>query len=115
HVCEPARRGLLKIDLGVEWTAMTGLPFVWAFWAGRPEVLSGEDVAALIDARDAGVAASDRIATAYCPPEHAARGRAYLKDNILYRLGDRAEAGVQRYYQLPLARRGAARARARLF
>jgi len=109
------RRGLLKIDLGVEWTAMTGLPFVWAFWAGRPEVLSGEDVAALIDARDAGVAASDRIATAYCPPEHAARGRAYLKDNILYRLGDRAEAGLQRYYQLAVAHGVADEARTPVF
>ena len=28
--------GLTKIDLGAEWTRLTGLPFVWAFWAGRP-------------------------------------------------------------------------------
>ena len=27
---------LRKIDLGDEWTRLTGLPFVWAFWAGRP-------------------------------------------------------------------------------
>ena len=26
-------RGLNKIDLGAAWTAMTGLPFVYAFWA----------------------------------------------------------------------------------
>ena len=32
--------GLSKIDLGEQWTALTGLPFVWAFWAGRPGVLS---------------------------------------------------------------------------
>src|SRR4029450_7515510 len=28
--------GLNKIDLGEEWAGMTGLPFVYAFWAGRP-------------------------------------------------------------------------------
>src|SRR5205823_4894301 len=28
--------GLLKVDLGGEWTSMTQLPFVWAFWSGRP-------------------------------------------------------------------------------
>jgi chorismate dehydratase len=94
------RRGLLKTDLGEEWTSMTGLPFVWAFWAGRPQVLTSEDVATLMAARDAGVASSDALATAYCSPEHAARGRAYLRDNIQYRLGEREEAGLRRYYQL---------------
>ncbi len=39
--------GLNKIDLGDEWTAMTGLPFVWAFWAGRPGVLSETALRAL--------------------------------------------------------------------
>ena len=32
--------GVEKIDLGEEWTAMTGLPFVWAFWAGRAGALT---------------------------------------------------------------------------
>ena len=32
---EHETNGLDKIDLGYEWTAMTGLPFVWSFWAGR--------------------------------------------------------------------------------
>ncbi len=26
--------GLEKVDLGVEWHELTGLPFVWAFWGG---------------------------------------------------------------------------------
>ena len=42
-----AARGLRKIDLGDEWTRLTRLPFVWAFWAGRPGALSREAVAAL--------------------------------------------------------------------
>src|SRR5690348_5263249 len=31
----PAAFGAEKIDLGAAWSDMTGLPFVWAFWAGR--------------------------------------------------------------------------------
>ncbi|MEP6916600.1 MAG: menaquinone biosynthesis protein, partial [Acidobacteriota bacterium] len=58
--------GAAKVDLGEQWTSMTGLPFVWAFWAGRPEALSRTAVDALIAVRDAGVAASDEIADAYC-------------------------------------------------
>jgi predicted solute-binding protein len=34
------RLGLEKVDLGEEWVGMTGLPFVYAFWAGRPGAVS---------------------------------------------------------------------------
>jgi chorismate dehydratase len=95
-----AAAGLLKTDLGESWTQLTGLPFVWAFWAGRPGVLSAEALAALASARDRGVAASDEIADAYCGPQRAPLGRAYLRDNIRYTLDDRAEAGLRAYYQL---------------
>src|SRR3954454_10351972 len=64
--------GLTKIDLGAEWTRATGLPFVWAFWAGRAGAVSAGDVAALQKARDAGVAESDSIADAYCGEKRAA-------------------------------------------
>jgi chorismate dehydratase len=58
------RLGATKIDLGEEWKALTALPFVWAFWAGRRDALSGEALNALIAARDRGVAASDDVAAA---------------------------------------------------
>ena len=91
---------LSKIDLGEQWTGLTGLPFVWAFWAGRPGVLSEAALAALGAARDAGVAASDAIAVAYCGPARAALGQAYLRDNIQYVLDERAAAGLRKYYEL---------------
>ena len=100
---DPASRGLLKIDLGQEWTTLTGLPFVWAFWAGRRDALSADAIRVLTEARDAGVAASDAIADAYCGPERAALGRAYLRDNIKYMLGEREAAGLTRYYELAAA------------
>jgi len=92
--------GLLKVDLGEQWTTMTGLPFVWAFWAGRPEVLTGRHLEALTVARDRGVAASDEVAAAYCGPERVERGRAYLRENIKYMLGEREEAGLRKFYEL---------------
>jgi chorismate dehydratase len=92
--------GLQKVDLGERWTAITGLPFVWAFWAGRRGAASDEAIAALLAARDAGVAAADRIAEEYCGPARAALGRTYLRDNIRYGLGDRELAGLQRFYEL---------------
>jgi chorismate dehydratase len=95
-----AADGVLKTDLGEQWAALTGLPFVWAFWAGRPGVASPEGVAALVAARDAGVAASDRIAEAYCGPERSPLGRRYLRENIYYTLGEREQAGLRRYYEL---------------
>jgi chorismate dehydratase len=92
--------GAEKVDLGEQWASMTGLPFVWAFWAGRPGALSRAAVKALTSARDEGVAESDSIAEMYCGPARAARGKAYLRENIYYVLGDREEAGLRKYYEL---------------
>jgi len=92
---------LQKIDLGEVWKALTGLPFVYAFWAGRPGVLTAEDVTTLQHARDAGVAQPERIARAYFAdaPEHHARGAQYLRDNIKYQLGDAERAGLETFYR----------------
>lgn len=92
--------GVSKLDLGERWTQLTGLPFVWAFWAGRPRALSDEHVRQLIEARDAGVAASDAIAAAYCGPERAELAQRYLRDNIRYDLGSRELEGLKTYYEL---------------
>lgn len=91
--------GAEKIDLGQQWTALTGFPFVWAFWAGRRDALSQTAVAALIAARDSGVAQSDEVAAAYCGSERAQLCRSYLRENIQYTLGEREEAGLMKYYE----------------
>jgi chorismate dehydratase len=100
---DPAAKRVEKIDLGHQWTFMTGLPFVWAFWAGRPRAVDAEALDGLTRARDAGVNASDEVAAEYCGPERAAIGQAYLRDNIQYHLGEREEAGLRRYYELAAA------------
>jgi chorismate dehydratase len=90
-----------KIDLGEAWTNMTGLPFVYAFWAGRPGVLSAADVTALQRARDEGVGHPDQIAREYFPdsPAQQAIGARYLRDNIRYHLGVAERAGLEAFYR----------------
>jgi len=89
------------IDLGKAWTDLTGLPFVYAFWAGRPGVLDPGDVEALQRARDAGVAASDDVACAYLRdmPARQALGMRYLRENIKYHLGAEEQAGLELFYR----------------
>ncbi len=90
-----------RIDLGEEWTAMTGLPFVWAFWAGPSGVLSPDDVAALQDARDLGVQRPVEIAEAYFPgrPDLQSVAASYLRDNIKYHLADDEQAALELFYR----------------
>ena len=80
---------------------MTGLPFVYAFWAGRPAALDASDIGALQQARDAGVTRPDLIAREYFPGSlvRQAAGVRYLQDNIKYYLGDAERAGLEAFYR----------------
>jgi chorismate dehydratase len=90
-----------KIDLGQVWTEMTGLPFVWAFWAGRADSMSPAAVGRLQDAKDAGVRISDDLADAYVAgtPEYRDLARRYLRENIRFDLTDRMLDGLRTYYR----------------
>lgn len=89
--------GLQKIDLGEEWTAMTGLPFIYAAWTGRRGVVSGNDVEALQEAQRVGVQSVDAIAAEYGRgnTSRTARAAAYLRDNVKYGLGPDEARGLQ--------------------
>ena len=99
---DPAARGLVKVDLGAEWTAMTGLPFVWAVWAGREAAITDEVAAALRRARDEGVAAIDDIAREYSRGQRdlEVRAAAYLRHHIEYYLETRHQEGLKRFQAL---------------
>jgi chorismate dehydratase len=90
-----------KIDLGEAWTTMTGLPFVYAFWAGRPNAVTRTDVEALQRARNAGVMQPEVIARDYFPgsPAHQAVGARYLQDNIKYYLRAEERAGLEAFFR----------------
>jgi chorismate dehydratase len=92
---------ITKIDLGHLWTESTGLPFVYAVWAGWPDALNEEDVRLLQRARDEGVAAADEVARAYYPddPVRQAVARRYLRDNIRYVLGADELEGLRTFFR----------------
>lgn len=94
---DAAALGVTKIDLGLQWTEMTGLPFVYAAWTGRAGVAAVADVAALQAAQDEGVASFAAIAAEYARGDAAKGARAlrYLRDNMKYGLGADAAAGLQ--------------------
>jgi chorismate dehydratase len=89
-----------KIDLGDVWTRSTGLPFVYAFWAGRGDALAPDDVTALQAARDAGVARIDDVVR-QCVGSEPRREIAakYLRDNIKYDLGADEQAGLELFFR----------------
>jgi chorismate dehydratase len=90
-----------KIDLGQVWTEMTGLPFVWAFWAGNADAMSPAAVRRLQDTKDAGVRVSDTLADAYvsATPHYRDLARHYLRENIRFDLTDRMLEGLRTYYR----------------
>jgi chorismate dehydratase len=102
---DPAERGVDKIDLGVEWRSMTGLPFVYAMWVGRPGAASPAQCRALQHTRDRGLAHLPEIAreAGGGDPVLERRSLAYLRDNLKYSLGDHEVAGLRRFHELAAA------------
>ena len=86
-------------DLGAEWAALTGLPFVYAVWAGRPDAASPEDVARLQASLRAGLEHRGEIARAWAAERggeapSAAICESYLTHNIRYQLGAEELSGA---------------------
>jgi chorismate dehydratase len=96
---DPEKLPFETLDLGAEWVAMTGLPMVFAVWAGREEIVRPEYAAAFTNSLRFGVAHMDEIVKSESP----ARGfgeamvRKYLTEHIVFELGDRDYAGMQTY------------------
>jgi chorismate dehydratase len=99
---DPAKHDVTKIDLGAEWKALTGLPFVYAMWVGRPGAASAEQCRALQDARDRGVANLGAIAAQVGGGDARLERKAlsYLRDNLKYSLGEAEQAGLRRFHEL---------------
>jgi chorismate dehydratase len=99
---DPIAHGVTKIDLGSVWAEMTGLPFVWAFWAGRAGG-APHDVCRLLRAtRDRGVTAIDAIARREAPDDeaHARFIARYLREAIAYDLSGPFLDGLRTFYAL---------------
>jgi chorismate dehydratase len=96
-----AQRGLERLDLGEEWTRLTGLPFVYAFWAGPEGVVGGSGVRRLQQALGEGLGALGAIAARKAGGDaaRAAKYEAYLRDNIVYRLDEAEREGLREFFR----------------
>lgn len=98
---DAAAEGAQKIDLGQLWKTETGLPFVYAFWAGRRDTVDPIDVGRLRQARDEGLENIPAVARAYYPDDPASQAVAeqYLRDNIRHSLDEAEVEGLKTFYR----------------
>ena len=90
------------LDLGREWTHLTGLPMIFALWAARPGRLGPEDVQVLARAAQHGLGVRTELAQRFArekggDPE---KYRRYLTQRIRYGLGPHEQEGLERFLQL---------------
>ncbi|MAG57273.1 MAG: hypothetical protein CMJ83_13350 [Planctomycetes bacterium] len=105
---DPALRvfheGAPTLDLAEAWRRMTDLPFVFAVWAGRRDlVVRHPALAGLLErARDRGCQELQAIAEEEAAGAGLSAGvvRVYLEDRIRYRLAASDRAGLDRFLEL---------------
>ena len=99
------------VDLALEWRVWTGLPWVSAFWAVRPEAIaasgrkSSDVISDFVRSRDHGLEHLNEITAEWAPrladapaiPPEAIE--AYLRQNIHYILDDACRAGLECFYR----------------
>jgi chorismate dehydratase len=105
-----ARTGeqLLYLDLAHEWHSLTGVPWVSAVWALRPDALEDTGMCAtkLVDdlhsSRDQGLAHVDDLAEEWSERIAVSREtiRFYLSKNIYYILDEACLRGLGEFYRL---------------
>ena len=90
------------IDLGAAWKSMTGMPFVFAVWAGPDESIMQHAANVFASARDRGVSRAREIATMHAermgwPVELAHR---YYTEHLDFQMTDRHVEGMNCYLEL---------------
>lgn len=105
---DAANPNLIWIDLATLWRELTGLPWVAAVWAVRPEALapnnltSAQLIADLIDSRNAGMANTETLVTEWTPriAVPPATIRTYLTENIHYVLDEDCVRSIELFREL---------------
>lgn len=92
---------LETLDLGAEWIAMTGLPMVFAVWAGRKEVIREPYGRVFRESCRYGLEHIEDIVRAEAPARQFSPDlvRRYLTQHIVFELGERDYEGMRLYIQ----------------
>ena len=102
---------LLVFDLVERWKTLTGLPFVFAFWAARSGFRDANVTALLKASRDFGVANTTVIAERYSETLSMKKEylQEYLDQNVHYFMDEASSEGLRVFYE-KAARIGAIKA-----
>jgi chorismate dehydratase len=89
-------------DLAERWKFLTGLPFVFAFWAARPGISDQGITEALRESREFGVRNIPAIAKRYAEQLSLKEGflQEYLTENVHYYMDDACAQGLRLFYEM---------------
>ena len=98
---DPATLPFETLDLGAEWNTTTGLPMVFAVWAGRKEVMQPRYERGFTASCRYGVEHALDIAREEAPGRGITEelAREYLTSRIVFELGERDYQGMQLYLE----------------
>lgn len=98
---DPDRLPFRVLDLGAEWDALTGLPMVFAVWAGRSQVINEEVRQTFLASCEYGLSRLEEILAAEAPARGIAEdlAREYLSRRIVFKIGKQEEKGLERFLQ----------------
>ena len=99
---QPSDSALEILDLGAEWKALTGLPMVYAVWAGRAANVASSTLALFRDSYEWGRDKVEEIIEREAPPRNVSKelARKYLTSHIQYELDTRARSGMREFERL---------------
>ena len=101
-VCEMPQGFGVQLDLGGEWKAMTGLPFVFATWMGRADSNHRDTRELLTTAKQKGLAHIDDIIRTHALPRGwpAELARQYLTTNLHFDIGPRELDAIRLFHAI---------------
>lgn len=89
-----------RLDLNEEWLDLTGLPFVYAFWAGREMTVTKNDLQAIRSSFELGVKNLEKISKEYAKG-HSQNWSFYhdfFTQNMSYTFSDLEKDGLNEFY-----------------
>ncbi|MFZ1080719.1 MAG: menaquinone biosynthesis protein [Candidatus Kryptoniota bacterium] len=90
------------LDLAEEWKDMTGLPFVFAVWAGREGAISQNDIQSIIFSKNLGLDNIDSLCHEAAVEYNTSFDlvKSYLTENVQFDLGENEIAGMRHFFEL---------------
>lgn len=89
-----------RIDLNDEWMDLTGLPFVYCFWAGRDFTITPDDLTSITSSFLLGQKNLEQISKSYAEnhPENWVFYHDYLTKNLSFALTDHEKEGLAEFF-----------------